>query len=155
MKFKNNERGVLLHIEENLIKKIGSIGIRHYPNEFGGFLMGKYSGDLKTLYIQEVILPNSYKGSKFLFERSTDGLEESFKKLFSEKGIYYVGEWHTHPNGSTHYSQTDLDSMIEIYNCKTVNIINPVLFILSIDKKKINHSTFYLYNNEKLIPYEQ
>ncbi len=154
MKFKNSEKGVELHIEENLIKKIGSIGIRHYPNEFGGFLMGKYSDDLKTLYIQEFILPNTYKGYPFLFERSTKGIEENFKKLFSDKGIYYVGEWHTHPNGSTHYSQTDLDSMIEIYNCKTVSIENPILLILSTGKKKINQAAFYIFDNQKLLPYE-
>lgn len=143
-----------LIIEEKLLNEIGNIGVKHFPNEFGGFLIGKYSNDYKSLYIKSFILPLKYKGSPFLFERSIEGITNQFKKIFKDNNQYYIGEWHTHPNGSTMFSQTDLNAMIETVKCETVQIKNPILLILSVDSKKINDYTFYFYKNEKLMPYE-
>ena len=44
--------------------------------------------------------------------------------------------------------------MIDIVNCDTVNIKNPILLILSVNKVEVTEYTFYYYNNKKLIPYE-
>lgn len=133
---------------------MGAIALKHFPNEFGGFLVGKYSSDFKSVEITDVILPKKYKSTPTLFLRSTDGLEGIFEKLFIEKHQYYIGEWHTHPNGSSNYSGTDLNAMIETVNCETVQIKNPLLLILSITKSDIKDFTFYYYDNEKLISYE-
>jgi [CysO sulfur-carrier protein]-S-L-cysteine hydrolase len=143
-----------LIIENELIHEFAEIGMKHYPNEFGGFLIGNYSSDFKKLYISDYILPRKYKGSPFSFLRHIDGLLSVFNKIFKEKNLYYIGEWHTHPNGSTMYSQTDLNAMIETVKCDTVKIKNPVLLIMSIGKKDINGYAFYYLNDEKLIPYE-
>lgn len=155
MKLTKKHNDLNLYIEEDLIEEIGAIALKHYPNEFGGFLVGKYSSDFKSVEITDVILPKKYKGTPTLFLRSTDGLEGVFQKLFEEKQQYYIGEWHTHPNGSSNYSTTDLDAMIENANCETVQIKNPVLLILSITKSAVRDFTFYYYDNEKLISYEQ
>ena len=155
MKLIKKHNDLNLYIEEDLIEEIGAIALKHYPNEFGGFLVGKYSSDFKSVEITDVILPKKYKSTPTLFLRSTDGLEGVFQKLFEEKQEYYIGEWHTHPNGSSNYSTTDLDAMIENANCETVQIKNPVLLILNITKSEVSDSTFYYYDNEKLISYEQ
>ncbi|MCO5259728.1 MAG: Mov34/MPN/PAD-1 family protein [Crocinitomicaceae bacterium] len=155
MKLTKKHNDLNLYIEEDLIEEIGAIALKHYPNEFGGFLVGKYSSDFKSVEITDVILPKKYKSTPTLFLRSTDGLEGVFQKLFEEKQQYYIGEWHTHPNGSSNYSTTDLDAMIENANCETVQIKNPVLLILSITKSAVRDFTFYYYDNEKLISYEQ
>jgi proteasome lid subunit RPN8/RPN11 len=144
-----------LTIQEDLIEKMGAIAIKHFPNEFGGFLVGKYSSDFKSVEITNIILPKRYKSTPTLFLRSTDGLEGVFEKLFTEKHQYYIGEWHTHPNGTSNYSTTDLNAMIETANCETVQIKNPLLLILSISKSDLKDFTFYYYDNEKLISYEQ
>ena len=68
---------------------------------------------------------------------------------------YYVGEWHTHPNGSTKYSSTDLNAMIKIAKDDNVVIENPILLILSINKDKSYKFSFYLYASEKLIEYDK
>lgn len=146
--------GLELIIEEELLNKIGNIGFKHFPNEFGGFLTGKYSSDFKKLYIENYILPKKYKGFPAFFERSIDGIIDSFKKLFDQKKQYYIGEWHTHPNGSTMFSQTDLNAMIQIAECETVQIKNPILLILSVSKQNLNGYTFYFYENNNLIAYE-
>lgn len=155
MKLIKKHNDLNLYIEEDLIEEIGAIALKHYPNEFGGFLVGKYSSDFKSVEITDVILPKKYKSTPTLFLRSTDGLEGVFQKLFEEKQEYYIGEWHTHPNGSSNYSTTDLDAMIENANCETVQIKNPVLLILNITKSAVRDFTFYYYDNEKLISYEQ
>jgi len=143
-----------LTIEEKLLNEMANIGIKHCPNEFGGFLVGRYSKDFKSLNIENFILPKKYKGFPYLFERSVDGIVNQFKNLFSQKKQYYIGEWHTHPNSSTQFSQTDLNAMIQTVECETVKIKNPILLILSVDRNKLNDFTFYYYNNKNLLPYE-
>lgn len=154
MKFFNQHKQVNLVIEESLITKISQIGLEKYPYETGGFLVGYYSDDSMTLYITDCLIPNKQKSMSYLFERSIDGMKQVFKNLFERKQHFYVGEWHTHPNGSSMYSSTDLSAMIEIATCKTVNITNPVLLILSISDKHVNDFSFYIYNNKGLHRYE-
>lgn len=154
MRFTNKDKTLNLIIEDDLLDKLSDIGRSHFPNEFGGFLIGSYSTDFKTVHVNDFILPQKYKGFPFSFERYIDGLVESFNKLFKEKQQYYIGEWHTHPNGSTMYSSIDLKAMTEIVECETVQIKNPLLLILSIDETDLKDFTFYYFNNEKLIPYE-
>lgn len=96
-----------------------------------------------------------YSGERHSFERSTRGISQRLKDLYQiEPNQYYVGEWHTHPNGLTDYSSTDLRSMIDIAKCETVGIENPILLILSVGYSAMNSFKFYLYENEKLLAYE-
>lgn len=154
MKLIKKHKNLELIIEEKLLNEMGNIGIKHCPNEFGGFLVGKYSHDFKSLHIESFILPLKYKGFPYLFERSIDGIINQFKQIFSQNKQYYIGEWHTHPNSSTQFSQTDLNAMIKTAECETVKIKNPILLILSVDNCKLNDYTFYFYNNKKLLSYE-
>lgn len=154
MKLVNKDKDVNLIIDDDLLKHIAQLGIEKFPNECGGFLIGHYSDDSKSLYIKDILLPKKQKGLLYLYERSIDGMKQLFNALFEQKKYYYVGEWHTHPNGSSMYSQTDLNAMIEIENCETVNITNPVLLILSIQDRKLKDFSFYIYNNKGLYRYE-
>lgn len=146
--------GLDLIFSEVLLNKIGLLGMQHHPNEFGGFLIGKYSEDFKKLYVDDFILPKKYKGYHYTFERSTIGLKEQLEKIFLEKNQYYIGEWHTHPDNSINYSQTDLIAMREIAQYGEVTILNPVLLILSISKSKINAYKFFIYKDKKLLAYD-
>ena len=154
MKIVKKHKDLELIIDERIFNEICAVGINHYPNEFGGFLIGNYSDDFKSLQIRNYILPKKYKGFPTLFKRSIDGIIIQFKRLFTQKNQYYIGEWHTHLNGSTQFSQTDLNAMIQTVECETVHIKNPILLILSINNKSLNSFTFYFYDNKKLISYE-
>ncbi len=145
-----------LFIDDDLLNKILSIAMQFYPNEFGGFLVGYYSSDQKSLTITNYILPTKYQNGKFSFERSSEGIEKEFSDFFNnEVRQYYVGEWHSHPNSSTDYSTTDLKAMINIADSESIRITNPVLLILNISKNKLNNYDFYLYDNKKLFKYEK
>lgn len=150
----NIENKLELIIKDDLLKGIRDLAIKQYPNEFGGFLIGQYTNNFKTVEITNVILPLEYKGYPTSFLRLTNNIKDIFSNIFNNSGQYYVGEWHSHPNGSTKYSQTDLNAMIEIVDCDTVSIKNPILLILSVNNKSMNGFTFYCYDNKKLIPYE-
>lgn len=154
MKLINTYKNANIIISEELLEKLSKYGIEQFPNEFGGFLMGHYSSDYKSLTITDTILPKKYKGTPCLFQRSIHGIDDLFDEYYNkEPKQYYVGEWHTHPNGPTQYSQTDLCAMITIANCETVHITNPILLILSVNKLKMNSFQFYLYNDKKLFPF--
>lgn len=153
MQLFNKHKQVNLIITDGLIDKLTSLGIKNYPHECGGFLVGYYSEDKLTLHITDFLLPTKDKKSRFLFERSVQGLKEKLYKLFQTKGHFYIGEWHTHPNGSTMYSKTDLNAMIKIAEHDTVYIENPILLILSLDGTKLKDFTFYIYDNKELHNY--
>lgn len=153
MRFTNNGLEILL--PDNLFEELCLHAMEHYPNEFGGFLIGKYLYDRKTASVTKCILPKKYQGMPTLFERSTKGLEDEFKRIFAEEGEYYLGEWHTHPNGSANYSTTDLNAMKNTAECTSVTIANPLLLIIALTSKNITGQTFYHYENQKLTAYEQ
>ena len=155
MKFVNQHNNLNLIVSDDLLSRVAEKGKSFFPKEIGGFLIGYYSSDLKTLYITDFLLPKNFKSNFHLFERSVDGIANIFKRIFYKKKHYYIGEWHTHPNGSTMYSTIDLKAMIKIAKNDNVVIENPILLILSINNNGSYDFSFYLYANEKLIKYDK
>ena len=84
--------------------------------------------------------------------RKTNGLEKVWEQL-SQEGLRYVGEWHSHPNGSTQYSGSDLAAIIDIE--KEVAIENPILMIVGVRGCRLSALTFYCYKNNKLLEYKK
>lgn len=153
MIYKNKEIGLIINVEDALLSNIINIGVKHYPNEFGGFLIGYYSSNQTHLNITDTILPNKYKATPYLFERDTIGIEDILKKYYNENPQkYYVGEWHTHPNNSL-IPSTDIKAINTITNHKEVSIKNPVMLIIGYNKTKIELG-FYVQFKNKLYRYE-
>ena len=123
-----------------------------YPNENGGMLAGRYSADRHTVYIEKVVVPMGKLTGRTTFMRNTKGLEKVWNQLAKEE-LRYVGEWHSHPNGSTQYSGTDLAAMIDIE--KEVAIENPILLIVGVRSSGLSAHTFYCYKNNKLLEYKK
>lgn len=143
-----------LVVDNSLLESIYQSSCEHYPKEYGGFLIGKYSDDFKTLHIEQSITAEIFKSSRFEFTRESNYLKSKFEKLFIDKGLYYIGEWHTHPNGEAWYSSTDLNAMTNIAREKNVKINNPILLILSINNDGLKDFNFFILNNERLELYE-
>lgn len=154
MIYKNKEIGLIINVEDTLLSSIINIGLKHYPNEFGGFLIGYYSCNQTQLNITDTILPNKYKATQYLFERDTIGIEDKLKNYYSENPQkYYVGEWHTHPNNLPIPSSTDIKAINAITNHKEVSIKNPVMLIVGYNKTKMELG-FYVQFKNKLYRYE-
>ena len=147
-------KNLKLVVEDSLLESIYQSSCVRYPEEYGGFLIGKYSDDFKTLYIEQSITAEIFKSSRIEFTRESNYLKSELKKLFIDKGLYYIGEWHTHPDGEAWYSTTDLSAMISIAHEKDVKIDNPILLILSITSDSLRDFNFFVLNNNRLELYE-
>ena len=111
-----------------------------------------------------MILPNcmlkifywliKYASSPVEFRRKLNVKIHDFEKIFQETGLYYIGEWHSHPNASAWYSLTDLQAMNNIASCNTVQLNNPVLLILSISNNKLLDFNFFIFDKGRLVVYE-
>ncbi|MBP7809070.1 MAG: Mov34/MPN/PAD-1 family protein [Bacteroidia bacterium] len=144
MKLECVDIGLKIQVEKSLLDRMYSIGMEHYPAEFGGLLIGKYAPDLKTCIISEILLPIKYVSSRYYFDRGIEGLTEKLEELYNkEEKLIYVGEWHTHPDMPAEPSGTDRKAMKEIAEHNDVNISNPILLIVSNSKKEYDFN-FYL-----------
>lgn len=146
-------KGLSLKIDDKLLKCMYSKALNAYPNEVGGILAGRYESK-NSAVVERIVMPPKISGTPLEFIRDTAGLEELWSKLKNE-GIEYLGEWHTHPNGSSNYSRTDLHAMNEIVRDEYVSILNPILLILSLDRTKIKGHNVYLYDSSRLFVFQK
>ena len=146
--------GLSIEIDDELLNSLVEKGESHYPNEFGGFLVGYYSDENRHLHITDSILPISFKASKYSYERTTKGIEKKLETYYKEVcKKFYVGEWHTHPNNSPIPSLTDISAINTIINNQNANLANPVLLIIGYSKTRIDFG-FYVWFENKLYRYE-
>ena len=152
MKYYLASNDLYIEIQASVFNQIQLQAESEYPNENGGMLAGRYSTDRHTVYIEKIVVPVDKLTGRTMFTRSTRGLGEVWKRL-AKDGLRYVGEWHSHPNGSTQYSGTDLTAMIDIE--KEVTIENPLLLIVGVRGGGLSTHTFYCYKNNKLFEYKK
>ena len=154
MIYRINELGLTMEIEDDLLSSLIDIGIKHYPNEFGGFLIGNYSETQTHVRITDTILPHKFNGTPYLFERDTIGIDDKLKQFYDEEPKkYYLGEWHTHPNNLPIPSSTDIKAINSIANYPDVSIKNPVMLIIGYNKTKVELG-FYVQFKNKIYRYE-
>ena len=152
MKYYLSSNDLYIEIPTLVFNQIKLQAEGEYPNENGGMLAGRYSIDKHTVYIEKVVVPVEKLTGRTKFMRITKGLENVWEQLAKE-GLQYVGEWHSHPNGSTQYSSTDLAAMIDIE--KEVAIENPLLLIVSVRSNGLSAHKFYCYMNNQLLEYNK
>lgn len=146
--------GLSLEANDELLGNLVKIGKCHYPNEFGGFLIGYYSDENKHLHITDTILPKSFNASKYSFERSAKGIAKKLKYYYNvNPRKFYVGEWHTHPKNSSIPSSTDITAIKNIVNSQSTCISNPVVLIIGYFKILVDFG-FYVWFENKLYKYE-
>ena len=153
--FHNRHCDVTLAIPQNMMDEMAEQAVSHFPDEFGGFLFGNYFNKGNHLQICKYRIPEIYKSSSTGFERYIDGITEFDNSIKIGQEPHYIGEWHSHPGGTSMYSQTDLSAMKRIAAFETVTIKNPVLLIISANKFKEIDYRFYLYHDGGLTAYEQ
>ena len=154
MIYKDNIHNLYLEIDSKVVQDIRKQAVEAFPNETGGFLVGKYSVDNNTAIVSLVLTPVKIASGPTCFQRETDGMESVWDELYKE-GLVYLGEWHSHPNGNSMYSATDKKALTNIARSETVVINNPIMMIVSLSKKKINRMNAYYYNNGEIIEYEK
>lgn len=155
MKYINSKVKLKLDVPDEFLDELYQEGMKHYPKEFGGILVGRYSDDLQTCIVEKTILPKVYKSLKVVFERGIKGLKAQLLKYFNQDPkLIYLGEWHTHPDGFPVASQTDKKAMSEIENHQDVRIQFPILLILGINEDFYSVGA-YIQHNKQLLNYEK
>lgn len=154
MIFTDSINGVDLEIEVGVVKSIQDLAKASYPNESGGFLVGNYSSDMKRAVVKEMIIPEKFISTPVSFQRDTVGMNKVWEDLFNN-GLIYLGEWHSHPNGTAFYSNTDKRALINIAESDSVTIANPIMVIFSLNEDEIKEIRAYYYRKGEIIEYEQ
>ena len=79
-------KSLQLCFEYQLIELMTKKAIHHYPNEYGGFLLGYYSDDFTKLYIKDFLLVDKYTNSPVEFRRELNVKIHNFEKIFQKPG---------------------------------------------------------------------
>jgi len=100
--------------------------------ETGGIIVGNYSTDLHIAVVTEISGPpcdSIFKVNHFI--RGTNNLYKWLKKLWQKKNKeFYIGEWHSHPSGVAHPSNSDIEQMNFIASSKDYHCSQPLLIII-------------------------
>lgn len=153
MKYVIASRNLSLKISQDILDEMYSKAFASFPNEIGGMFAGHISSDSHEAVVECLVIPSKTECSHVSFLRETEDMEQTWEEL-AEEGLTYLGEWHTHPNGTAQYSYTDYQAMSCIANDKNVALATPLLFIISLNDCCITDSRAYLYDNGILLNFE-
>ncbi|WP_177230488.1 Mov34/MPN/PAD-1 family protein [Chitinophaga sp. CF118] len=146
--------GLRIQLSEEVFKKIQEHCVRHYPKEFGGIFYGSINSNTDTAMVEDIIVSKWFVNTTVLFRRIAWYFNWRLKQIHrrSNGQLYYIGEWHTHPNAAPFPSTTDLKAMCRIANNPNIRIKTPILLIIGYDGRQINEC-FYIYLNQNLTSY--
>lgn len=122
-----------------------------YPNECGGILIGEYTDDLKQAKVKKIMISKNNSGNRMSFLREAKEANNFLKKLWriASGTKYFIGEWHSHPQGVGYPSATDDDSMYQVANKERCACKRPVLIILNGGPEVWNSDRCWVYLIER------
>ncbi|WP_319478568.1 Mov34/MPN/PAD-1 family protein [Marispirochaeta aestuarii] len=134
-------------VEENLNNYIQ---IASQP-ESGGLLFAEFK--LPEIHIADISVPyeNDIK-RMFLFIPDQKHQQHVIKKKF-QKGLHFVGEWHTHPQNHPEPSQLDIYSMRDSFRSSSHELNYFIMLILG-NTKDFDRSWVSIHNGETYIKLE-
>lgn len=148
------EHNLKVSMPENIWKKILKLCTGSYPNECGGIFIGEYSDDLKKAKIKEAMVSENSAGGKATFLREAKEANNFLKHLWqlASGTKYFIGEWHSHPNGNGAPSSMDDDAMHRVAKSKKCSCQRPILIIVNGGPKiwQVNRCWVYLEEGARL-----
>lgn len=120
------DRSIAVEIEPRALTTMLDISSRADGLETGGVLIGRYTafGD-RVIVSRASGPPRDSQRYRFNFVRGTAGLTARFERAWRQ-GLYYVGEWHLHLEGSTHPSDTDREQVLAFSRQRDYRCPHPV-----------------------------
>lgn len=118
--------------------KIVKLNNKMYPKECGGVLIGSYDKTLKEAKIKDIYFSKDSVFKSGSLSREAKGANIYLKLIWrlSCASKYFIGEWHTHPNGSYIPSSEDDIAMYKIAMEENCQCSRPILIILNGNKSK-------------------
>jgi len=127
-----------LRIRRKVITFMCRLSSRSPEWETGGVLIGFYSADLSTVVITQATPPplDSTRSHSW-FLRGVAGLTQLFERLWRQRErVYYVGEWHYHPESRVMPSAYDFAQMAQIARGTNYQCNAPVMLIVGMQPAK-------------------
>ena len=103
---------------------------RDWPDETGGILTGVYPDESSGRVIRGGDPPPDSIQSPTMFVRGTEAVEEALQESKERFGLYYLGEWHTHPGGQPTLSPQDEREMQSIADDESYECPHPFLLTI-------------------------
>jgi proteasome lid subunit RPN8/RPN11 len=99
-------------------------------NETGGVLIGRYSSDLVSAWVEKATAaPSDSEAGPTWFIRGRFGLDRLLR-LSWPAGSHYLGEWHSHPAYHPSPSSDDLRAIQKIAEDRSYRCQRPILAII-------------------------
>ncbi|KQT94137.1 hypothetical protein ASG49_04295 [Marmoricola sp. Leaf446] len=116
-----------------LVELVGEAA-RHRDEETGGMLLG-YRND-GAIVITDVVGPGpAARHGRFTFRPDAQWQQGQVAKTYAASGrtTTYLGDWHTHPGGSTTLSRRDIRTLRGISRAKGARQPQPLMAVLAFD----------------------
>jgi integrative and conjugative element protein (TIGR02256 family) len=124
-------------------------GWKKFPNETGGILLG-YRKDRSAVVTQLVGPGPLAKHEQFGFTPDYGFHMSEVDRIFveSEGTEIYLGDWHTHPKGSTELSDLDIKCLDTVAKYKEAYNPNPLMLVLGGNLDRLG---VYGYSKERKV----
>lgn len=117
-------------IEQALIAEAA----RHFPRETGGLLLGYWATPFSELVITDAVGPGPravHQLTGFHPDTAYQAAEIARRYEASGRLHTYIGDWHTHPNGSHRLSRLDRQTLRRIADYGPARAPIPIMAILA------------------------
>lgn len=120
--------------DEGLQAKLHAERERNLPKETGGVLLGYFDQMLKSIFIVDALMaPPDSQADVTGFTRGRQGLKEQLDECARRTAnvVGYVGEWHSHPRGSSaRSSQLDVELLAHLVLKMTLDGLPALMLIV-------------------------
>jgi len=123
----------LISVHESILASIVREANDRFPRETGGILLGRWV-EPKQAVVTRMIGPGPRaKHGKATFEPDYEFQEAEIAKTYacSDLVFDYLGDWHSHPRGSSHPSQKDVRVLRKIAGHAPARCKDPIMCIVS------------------------
>ena len=149
--FQDNSQIYNINLSKEAYKKMLCYCNKAHPYETGGILIGNYSQSQTIANILQITPPpKNSKHAKCNFYRGSGGLKKLLDTVWNQ-GLYYLGEWHYHPNASSLPSGIDNNQMIKLSRDQKLNCPEPILIIIGGYKDNWNINARLYVNSQEII----
>lgn len=132
--------GWRIYVSSHVRDRINALRRQRLPNETGGVLVGNFDRPRKAIYVVDVIpSPADSQERPYLYIRGVKGLKRELEAVRRNTAgaLDYVGEWHTHPRGSsTDLSSIDKESMHQM-KTNMASLGLPSLMLIGGDRGRV------------------
>lgn len=127
-----NQRPHTLHVTVAHVVDLLAEGWLTWPLETGGVLLGRVSG--RATEVTAVVGPGpESRHARTRFEPDTAWQVKQIADLWSaDPSIIYLGDWHTHPDGSTRLSHVDRGTGLTIAESPRARQPEPIMLVIAL-----------------------